>query len=242
MRPTWPARSTQVVTCTYDYAGRMIRRGVGTALSSQTYTYTVYDGQNAYLQVSDQYHLANGGASASVSQRYLYGPAVDQILATDNGGGNVFWGLGDYEGTIRDVLNASGIEQNHITFNSLGNPINAPASGFLFGLDGMRYDLQTNEYLTETERYDPATGQRLSQDPLGFASGTTNLTAWAGNNAVQNVDPTGETYYSVATAAISDARTGCKRCTISRTPGRRWPTFRPRTRHISNSTSPPIRR
>jgi len=183
--------STQVVTYTYDYAGWMIRRGEGTSLTSQSYVYTVYDGQNAYLQVSDQNHLANGGASASISERYLYGQAVDQIFATDRGGGNVLWGLADYEGTIRDVLNSSGVAQNHIQFNSFGNPINAPAVGFLFGLDGMRYDQQTNEYLTETERLDPATNQRLSQDPLGFASGTTNFTAYDGNNAVQNVDPSG---------------------------------------------------
>ena len=113
---------SQVVTYTCDYLGDMIREGVWT-VSSQTYayTYTVYDGENPYLQVSDANHLANGGATAAVSQRDLYGPAVDQILATDNGGGNVLWGLGDNVGTIRDVVNISGALVNHSSSTALAS-------------------------------------------------------------------------------------------------------------------------
>ena len=48
-----------------------------------SYTYTVYDRQNAYLQVSDSTALSGSGTPA-ISQRYLYGPAADQVLATDN--------------------------------------------------------------------------------------------------------------------------------------------------------------
>jgi RHS repeat-associated protein len=189
--------ATQIVTYTFDYQGNMIRRGLDVG-GTTTYTYTVYNGQNPYLQVSDANHLAGGGATAAISQRYLYGQAVDQILGTDNGGGNVLWGLADYEGTIRDVVNTSGAEVSggHVQFDSFGNAINgtAPLADYLFGLNGMRYDPATTDYLTETVPYDPSTGQRLSQDPLGFASGTTNFTAWAGNNAVENTDPSGEVW------------------------------------------------
>ena len=68
------------MTYTYDYRGNMIREGAGATAASQTYTYTVYDGENPYLQVTDPKALANPGTNttASVSQRYLYGPAVDQ--------------------------------------------------------------------------------------------------------------------------------------------------------------------
>ena len=62
------------------------------ALVRQTYTYTVYSGANPYLQVSDSTALSGSGTPA-ISLRYLYGPAVDQILATDNCSGTVLWGL-----------------------------------------------------------------------------------------------------------------------------------------------------
>ena len=189
------ADASQVVTYTYDYQGNMIRRGLDVG-GTTTYTYTVYDGQNPYLQVSDAGGLANAPSSAAISQRYLYGPAVDQVLAVDNGGGNVLWGLADYAGTIRDIVGSNGAEvsNGHVQFDSFGKPTGgtAPLANFLFGLNGMRYDPATADYLTQTVPYDPTTGQRLSHDPLGFGSGTTNFTAWAGNNAVQNADPSGE--------------------------------------------------
>jgi len=189
--------SNQIVAYTYDFAGRMIRRGLdddGSAGSdAMTYTYTVYDGQNPYLQVSDATAL-NGSGTPSISQRDLYALAVDQILATDNGSGVVRWGLRDDEGTIRDEVNNSGVVQNHVKFDSFGKPISgtAPAADFLFGLNGMRYDPATKEYRTATVPYDPFTGRRLSEDDLGFGSGTTNLTAWADNNPMTVVDPSGE--------------------------------------------------
>ena len=118
----------------------MIREGVGSSLSSLSYTYTVYDGQNAYLQVSDATPLGGTGTPA-ISQRYLYGQAVDQILATDNTSGTVRWGPGDNEGTIRDVVDNSGnlVTDGHIKFDSFGKPVSTtPVTDFLFGQAGMR--------------------------------------------------------------------------------------------------------
>lgn len=39
--------------------------------------------------------------------------------------------------------------------------------------------------------YDPSVGAWLSEDPLGFRSGTTNLFEYVGNNSTNFVDPTG---------------------------------------------------
>ena len=49
--------------------------------------------------------------TAAITQRYLYGQAVDQILATETFSpptDTVLWGLGDNEGTIRDVVDSAG--------------------------------------------------------------------------------------------------------------------------------------
>ena len=51
------------------------------------------------------------------------------------------------------------------------------------------------EYEAGAVPYDPSTGQRLRQNLIGFASGTTNLTAWCGNDPTGLTDPTGEDAY-----------------------------------------------
>ncbi len=44
-----------------------------------------------------------------MSQRYLYGNAVDEILAVEDAAGDVLWGLADHEGTIRDLVDSSSV-------------------------------------------------------------------------------------------------------------------------------------
>jgi uncharacterized delta-60 repeat protein/RHS repeat-associated protein len=195
---------SQVVTFTYDYLGRMICEYSSTAwvTGAPTYTYTVYDGQNAYLEVSDSTPLSGSG-TAQVFQRYLYGPAVNQILATDSGSGNVLWGLADFAGTPQELFNNSATIISYLSFNAYGAPLTSTSLSFPVGQNGMRYDQYSGLYLTETVPYDPAVGERLSQDDLGFASGTTNLTTWAANSPVQYADPSGEGIISFGSSVDS---------------------------------------
>ena len=158
----------------------------------------MYDGANPYLQVSDSTALSGSGTPA-ISQRYLYGAAVDQILATDNCNGTVLWGLAENNGTIRDVVQYnSGTGQtnllDHRVYNSFGlitSETNS-AVNFAFGFDGMRWDAAAKLYFTATVPYDPAAEERISRDPDGFASGTTNFYAWCGNDPIGESDPSGE--------------------------------------------------
>ncbi len=181
---------TQVVAYVYDSFGRVVRRFDSNA--SPSYVYTVYDGRNAYRDVSDTTTLAGTGTPV-ISRRYLYGPAVDQILATDNCSGTaagVLWGLGDNEGTIRDVVDSTGALQNHVQYDSFGKPLSALAANFLFGQAGMRYDAATGEYRTANRVYDPRIGRPLSQDPLGLLPDS-NPYRWCNNNLAVNTDPSG---------------------------------------------------
>ena len=95
------------------------------------------------------------------------------------------------------MVNNSGTLVTHVKYNSFGEPIGgtAPVAGFLFGFDGMPWDPSAGQYEAGAVPYDPLTGQRLRQDPIGFASGTTNLTAWCGNDPTGLTDPTGEDAY-----------------------------------------------
>ena len=134
-----------------------------------------------------------------VSRRYLYDPAVDQILATDNGGGNVLWGLGNNVGTIRDVVNSTGALVDHVQFDSFGKPLSTMAADVLFGEAGMRYDPATGEYRTAARVYDPVAGRPLSADPLGLTPDT-NPYRWCGNNPVVRTDPSGLCYTGLGVA------------------------------------------
>jgi hypothetical protein len=102
------------VEYTYDYLGRRIERKVdsdGVGSATPDYCYNVYQGANAALEIHDANGLAAAGSgenSPHVEHRYLYGQAVDAILASDDGA-NVLWGLGDNEGVLpASVKNVDG--------------------------------------------------------------------------------------------------------------------------------------
>jgi RHS repeat-associated protein len=178
---------------TYDYLDRRILRKAdsnGYLSGGLDYRYNIYQGENVALEIDDPDGLG-GGVSPSVSHRYLYGAAVDEILAVEDGSGNVLWGLGDHEGTIRDIVNNSGTVTEHRTYDSFGKTTSAWAADFLFGSDGMPYDPATDTYVTDNSHlYDPTTGRWLSEDKVGL-SVDTNPFRWCHNNPINERDPSG---------------------------------------------------
>jgi hypothetical protein len=71
--------------------------------------------------VDDRDHiLLSFDGSSNLTHRYLHGAMLDQILA-DESNGQVLWTLTDNLGTVRDLVNSSGVVQNHIKYDSFGN-------------------------------------------------------------------------------------------------------------------------
>ncbi|MFN9604708.1 MAG: RHS repeat-associated core domain-containing protein, partial [Planctomycetota bacterium] len=56
---------------------------------------------------------------------------------------------------------------------------------------GKQYDEATGLQHNWFRWYDPALGQWLSEDPLGFAAGDENVRRYVGNGVVDSIDPTG---------------------------------------------------
>jgi RHS repeat-associated protein len=144
----------------------------------------VYDGQNTY---------ADFNGAGALLKRYLYGPAIDAILARTDSGGTSAWYLTDKLGTVRDITSESGTVIDHVAYDSFGQVTNETSSpnGDRFKFVGREYDSATGLYFDRARNYDPATGRFLSRDPMGFRAGDANLYRYVGNGPVNWTDPTG---------------------------------------------------
>jgi RHS repeat-associated protein len=168
----------KTVAYSYDPLNRLVGETVTLADQSWITTVFVYDGSQVALQFDSS--GATGSASAltaaDLSHRYLWGPAVDQLLAdeqvtTPSQAGEVVWPLADNQGTVRDLAvydAATGTTTiiNHRVYDAFGNltsQTNA-AVDCLFGYAGQMFDQNTGLVYSRARWYDPATGRFLSQD------------------------------------------------------------------------------
>ena len=158
-------------------------------------------------------NMAQGRISSGT--RYLWGPAVDQLLAEEGvrlqGSEGTLWQLTDNLGSVRDLAEydeASGTTSvvNHITYDSFGNVTSeTSAVDHLFGYTGRAYDEETGLQNNHNRWYDAANGKWLSEDPIGFAGGDANLYRYVGNSATNATDPSGlilETLWDAGNVAI----------------------------------------
>jgi RHS repeat-associated protein len=188
--------ATQIVEFTYDAFNRRISKTVdadGVGPGVEKTTHFVYDRDDVLLDFVD----ADGSgtsASPTLAQRYLHGPAVDQILAQQDAAGNVFWMLTDHLGTVRDLVNNSGVVANHLKYDSYGNVISETNSlvDTRYQFTGREYDAQTALYYYRARYYGAEIGRWTAIDPIGFDGGDSNLYAYVGNEPVNRVDPQGQ--------------------------------------------------
>ena len=197
---------TEEIDYTYDVFNNLIGRQQTTYQSDGVTPATsvtqrnVFDGTNMVLTFD-----GNG----NLTDRYLWGPMVDQVLADEqlkpsgNGqnqlpssAGNTLWSLGDNENSVRDVVNDSGVLQEHIAYSPFGQQVAAQSTNpgsvvFVIGYTGTYTDVATADQLHGVRWYDPASQRWLSEDPIGFAGGDANLYRYACNNPVIDVDPLG---------------------------------------------------
>ncbi|MFN9880103.1 MAG: RHS repeat domain-containing protein, partial [Planctomycetota bacterium] len=165
-----------------------------------------YDGINPTLALSSL-------SSSAVTNRYLWGPGVDFLLADEQlspaasptspvSAGNTLWPLGDHLGTLRDLADFSGTAftiTNHRVFDTFGRLTSETNSAVdsHFAFTGKFFDdLGDTELSTSLSHhwnrwYDPQLGKWLSEDPIGFAGGDVNLGRYVGNHATGAVDANG---------------------------------------------------
>ena len=179
----------QRVEFTYDPFDRRIRTTFSSP-SDDWAAHFVYHDDDVLLEFADADGI--GGPNPLVlSQRYLHGPAIDQLLAQDDGAGNVFWHLEDHlRTTIGLVDNAGGLAQQ-LSYDSFGNLLHQtgdPLPRYLF--TGREHDIVLGLYYLRSRYMDPQTGLYLSagsDDATGFY----NAYRYAMNNPLRYRQPFG---------------------------------------------------
>ncbi len=197
------------ITYGVDAFGRTVSRSEtdnpGTEEATTTDENYVFDGANLALVLND---------AGQVTERELYAPAVDAIMASEvvsptsegvGGGqdkGAVNWMLGDNQGSIRDVVQAGGVVEgamtaelvDHVIFSAYGVP--SQGAGFTsdalprFGFNGMRRDAATGLFFAQYRPYDPRTGGWMQPDPSGLGPDT-NPYRFVDNSPTNFTDPSG---------------------------------------------------
>jgi len=124
--------------------------------------------------------------------RYLHGDVVDEIFAREEGGFE-YWYWNDSQGSMREVVDASGLIKDAIEYDAFGNIVaeTAPAYRGRYAWTGRELDEHTGLQHNRDRVYDAAIGRWMSQDPLGFAAGDANLYRYVGNRSNVATDPSG---------------------------------------------------
>jgi RHS repeat-associated protein len=175
----------QRVEFVYDAVNRRIATTTDDAI-----THFVYFGDDVLLDFVDTDGV--GGNAPQLSQRYLHGPIIDQVLAQEAADGDVSWLLTDHLGTTRDLVDETGQVVNHIQYDSYGNVISQtnPSVETRYLFTGREIETSLDLYYYRSRFYDSNEGVFLSEDTLRFIDGP-NLSRYVLNDPVSNIDPLG---------------------------------------------------
>ena len=197
-RATYGGAAARAVEYGYDAFNRLVHKQLdadGDAAGAATDTFWIHDGNQAVLQF-------DGNTAADLSHRYLWGPAVDQLLADetvdDGGPEDILWPLTDWQGSVRHLAsynaatNTTTIE-NEKFYDAYGNVTSETNSAVdtLFAYTGRLWDDDTALQNNLNRWYDPEVGRWLSPDPIKFEALDPNLYRYVRNSPGMRVDPSG---------------------------------------------------
>ncbi|HVC95125.1 MAG TPA: RHS repeat-associated core domain-containing protein [Pirellulales bacterium] len=170
--------------------------GSGSYSSSEWYALDITADPNAPAQPVLQFD-----GSGNETHRFLKGPSaagVDAVMAqegitTQGSAGTTDYMLADDLASVRDVVNTSSAVVDHIVYSSFGQVAYESNSAIAHwaGFAGYKADANTGLDYADHRWYDPSVGRWISEDPLGFGGGDTNLSRYVRNDATNATDPMG---------------------------------------------------
>ncbi|WP_158265624.1 RHS repeat-associated core domain-containing protein [Blastopirellula marina] len=197
---------THEVDYTYDIFNRRIGKTIdadGAGAGTATEEIYIYDGLREERGAAGDHILLAFDESDDLTDRFLYGPNVDQVLASEEvtstaSAGDTLWALTDHLGTVRDLVDYNAgtdttTVQNHLTYDAFGNitaETNA-AVDFLFAFTGRERDEESDLQYNRARYFDAPIGKWISEDPLGFKALDENLSRYVSNSPINSIDPSG---------------------------------------------------
>lgn len=168
-------------TLSYDPLGRM------TQLTKTTTTSFVYDGLNMVAEY-------NG---TNLTDRYVFGPNMDEPIVAYDASGNRSWLYADERGSVVASANATGgiiytnryDEYGAPPLDGSGNNLNAGR----FQYTGQMWLPEVGLYYYKARLYSPTLGRFMQADPVGYDGDGPNLYAYALNDPINFTDPLGQT-------------------------------------------------
>lgn len=200
--------TTKVVEYTYDVFNRRIGKEVDTTSPFnmadaviERYVYddlngvTSIDGGNVVLDFVDP--DGTGSTEIDLERRYLYGNAVDQILAQEDvtesttSADRVLWPLVDNLGTVRDLAKNDETLGEHYKYDSYGKVASGDTSVTRYLYTSRELDADTGLQGNRARWYDAEVGRWISEDPKAFEAEDTNISRYVRNSVKNAIDPSG---------------------------------------------------
>jgi RHS repeat-associated protein len=173
-----------------DPFNRRQRRAISGCTGCGSTTTYLYDGTNVLVE------QVQGVGNATV----MLGLRMDEHLARTSSTGVTRYFLTDAQGSTIALTDASGTIQTLYTYGPFGLPATSgQKSDNPYQFVGRELDLSSSAvvaayaiYNFRARYYDATVGRFFSSDPEGFAGGSRNLYAYASNNPLNLLDPTGK--------------------------------------------------
>jgi RHS repeat-associated protein len=161
---------------TYDPFGRRQTKALGATVTSY-----LYDGGNTVQE------LTAGSPSANV----LTGPGMDELFQRTEGATTRTF-LTDALGSVVGLADSAGIVQTSYTYAPYGETaVSGLASNNTSDFTGREND-SDGLYFYRARYYHPVFSRFVSEDPLGFGAGDTNLYRYAADSPTNLSDPSGK--------------------------------------------------